>query len=480
MRDQSTAGRGPAELIFGERDGRLRVPVGGLPQGAMAVSVPVRRGGEAKVPRDRRRRLKIVDVDLISAGPTDPYGPSANLSARDLIFALGAGRRDWSTVENFFGPARAWDVALALVRCGGVVLRCGTDENLALTRPVSWRRSHAWTLQHADLLNDLRGRPDPDALRADLLDLMTPVDELRSERVHLGIFEPGSPLRVPPQSATGTNAWSVYENAIRAAALWWTHQKSNQQPLTAKGLASKAFLNSKGWTPERELAFSNLVGTSFDNAVSKADTAVRLRGPLVWRMGRVAADAGLAMPWISLPANGLHAAGIISCDAEGILLIENSDTFEEVCKVSGATDRWLCVWGEGYISDGVVALLASLSPRPVAAWCDLDADGIQIVSVLTQRLMRDIHPIGMDIELWRSTPHRRQKAAEVERDKKLATKMSTTGPESLRSLAREIAVHGGSCEQEGIQDLVLPRLAEVLAKVVGTEGSKHAERLGPG
>lgn len=78
-------------------------------------------------------------------------------------------------------------------------------------------------------------------------------------------------------------------------------------------------------------------------------------------MGRVAADAGLARPWISLPANGLHAAGIISCDAEGILLIENSDTFEEVCKVPGATDQWLCVWGEGYVSDGVVALLSCLS-----------------------------------------------------------------------------------------------------------------------
>jgi hypothetical protein len=411
-----------------------------------------------------------VDVDLISDGPTDPYAPSPELSKRDLIFALNAGRRDWPTVERYLGPARAWEVAMALVRCGGVLLRCGTDENLDLTQPVSWRRSHSWTLQHADLLNDLRGRPDPDGLRAELLDLMAPVDELRSERAQLSTFAPGSPLRVPSESKTGTSAWSVYENALRAASLWWTHGKSGQRPLTAKGLASKAFLNSKGWTPERELAFSNLVGTSFDNAVSKTDTAVRVRGPLMWRMGRVAADASLARPWVSLPANGLHAAGIIRCDAEGILVIENSDTFEEVCKASEVTDRWLCVWGEGYVSDGLVALLASLSSRPVAAWCDLDADGIQIISVLSQRLMREVHPVGMDLDLWRSEPHRHQKAPEIERDQKLATTMSTEGPELLRPLASAIAKLGGSCEQESIQDVVLPRLPQLLTEVTHHEG----------
>src|SRR5689334_5163469 len=187
----------------------------------MAVSVPVRRSGEARTPRDRHRRLKIDAVDLISDGPTAPFDPPPGLSIRELIFVLEAGRRDWLTVENFLGQVRAWDVAIALVRCGGVVLRCSTDGTLDLTKPVGWRRSHAWSLQHADLINDLRGRPDSDGLRAELVDIMAKVDELHAERLLLAACLPGSPLRAPKGSATGTEAWSVYENVIRAAAVWW-------------------------------------------------------------------------------------------------------------------------------------------------------------------------------------------------------------------------------------------------------------------
>jgi hypothetical protein len=469
------------QLLLGERDGRVRIPVGDLPGGVMAVSVPVRRDGEARAPRDRRRRLKIGDVDLISDGPTSAYDPPTHLAARELIFVLEAGRREWSTVENFFGVERAWDVAIALVRCGGVVLRCGTDENLDLAQPIDWRRSHAWSLQHADLLNDLRGRPNPDALRAELVQMMAQIDELRDERTLLSAYLPGSPLRVPKGSATGTEAWSVYENVIRAAAVWWTHRHADGERLTAKGLASKAFRNSKGWTAERELAFSNLLGISFDQAVSQADTDVRVRGPLVWRLGRVAADAGVAEPWISLPAKGLHAAGIVRCTAEGVLLVENSDTFEQICRIPEIVERWLCVWGKGHISDGVVALLSYLALRPVVAWCDLDADGIGIIDVLARKLQRPIRPVGMGLDLWRSTPHRLQKPKQIARDKALATRLAAKGPEPLRALAQEIATYGGSCEQEAIQDLVLPDLAEALAAIVRPdESGEPAATRGPG
>jgi hypothetical protein len=462
------------QLLLGERDGRVRAPVGGLPDGVMAVSVPVRRAGEARAPRDRRRRLKIGYVDLISDGPSSAYDPPSHLTDRELIFVLEAGRREWPTVESFFGAERAWDIAITLVRCGGVVLRCSTDENLDLGQPIDWRRSHAWSLQHADLLNDLRGRPDPDGLRTELLNMMAQIDELRDERALLAACLPGSPLRVPKASATGTEAWSVYENVIRAAAVWWPHRHAGGESLTAKGLASKAFRNSKAWTAERELAFSNLVGISFDQAVTQADTDVRVRGPLVWRLGRVAADAGVAEPWISLPAKGLHAAGIVSCAAHGVLLVENSDTFEQVCRIPEIVERWLCVWGKGHTSDGVVALLSYLAPRPVAAWCDLDADGIGIIDVLARKLQRPVHPVGMNLDLWRSTPHRRQKPEQIARDKALATKLAAKGPEPLRSLAQEIATYGGSCEQEAIQDLVLPDLVDALAAIVRPDASEEA------
>jgi hypothetical protein len=452
-------------LLLGESEGRVRAPIGGLPRGVVAVTVPVRKGGEARLPRDRRHRLRIDEVDLISDGPTDAFEAPEDLPTRDLIFVLEAGRRDWTTIEKFIGRERAWEVAIALVRCGGVVLRCGVDDTLLLTQPVSWRRSHAWSLQHADLLNDLRGRPDPDELRSELLSLMMQVEELHGEHMLLAGCPAGSPLRVPGDSATGSAAWSVYENAIRAATVWWPHRHSGKPPLTAKGLAAKAFRNSKDWTPERELAFSNLIAMSFDQAVSQADSEIRIRGPLVWQLGRVAADAAVAEPWVGVPAKGVYAAGITECTADGILLVENSDTFEQICKTPEITGRWLCVWAKGYTSHGVLALLSHLAPLPVAAWCDLDADGIAIIDVVSRKLQRAISPVGMDIGLWRSTPHRRQKPDQITRDKSIAARLALQGPESLRPLASEIAMYGGSCEQEAIYDQVIPDLARILSTI---------------
>jgi len=171
-----------------------------------------------------------------------------------------------------------------------------------------------------------------------------------------------------------------------------------------------------------------------------------------------------------VPASGIRAAGIIRCDAAGVLLVENSDTFEEVCKRPAITRQWLCVWGKGQTSDGVAALLSYLAPRPVAAWCDLDADGISIISVLSRKLGRPVYPVGMDVGLWRSAPHRIQKQSQIDRDKSLAAKLAATGPEPLRPLAREIAAAGGSCEQEAIQDRVLPSLATALAALTVGSG----------
>ena len=127
-----------------------------------------------------------------------------------------------------------------------------------------------------------------------------------------------------------------------------------------------------------------------------------------------------------------------------------------------------------------MALLSYLAPRPVIAWCDLDADGIGIVDVLARKLQRPVHTVGMGLDLWRSTPHRRQKPEQIARDKALATRLAAKGPESLRPLAQEIATYGGSCEQEAIQDLVLPRLAEALAAIVRPdEPEEPAATRGP-
>lgn len=467
----TTVQGGILHLLFGEREGRERTAVGGAPAGVMAVTVPVRRNGLGRVPRDRRGQPQIDVVDLVAEGPTNAYEPPDTLNSRELIFALEAGRRDWATVVDYFGADRAVQAAIALVVSGGVILRCAVDDELDLAQPLSWRRSHSWSLMHVDILHDLRGRPDPDELRQELTRMMAAVPELDSERTLLESVAPGSPLRVPSGSATRAGSWSVYEHALRAAIVWFPHHASGADKLTANDLAGTAFLDSKAWTPEREAAFSNVIGRGFDQAVDKADTDLRLRGPLTWSLGTVAADAGIATPWIALPARGLRAAGNVACTAVGVLVVENADTFEKVCKVPGLPQRWLCVWGEGYSSDGMVHLLRDLA-LPVAAWCDLDAHGIQIIHVLERKLGRPVHSLGMDLDLWEKTPHRKnQKAKTVEGDKKLAAKLACAGPVALRPLAEAIARYGGSCEQQPIQEEVLPLLPRLLEDVFN--GTDH-------
>jgi hypothetical protein len=102
---------------------------------------------------------------------------------------------------------------------------------------------------------------------------------------------------------------------------------------------------------------------------------------------------------------------------------------------------------------------------PIAAWCDLDADGIAIIDVVSRKLKRDVVPVGMDLELWQSTPHRRQKPGQIARDRPIAARLAARGPLPLRPLASEIAMYGGSCEQESIQEQVIPNLAKTLHAV---------------
>lgn len=460
MRADST---GHTALLFGEAEGRIRVSVTGVPEGTHALSVPVRRQGNNRAPRNRRGLLRIREVDLVAARAQPAYQPPEQLGARDLIWVLSAKRRNWATVRSRFGSG-AWGAALSLVRSGGVVLRCGVDEDLELGSPLEWRLSHSWALQAEELLQELRGQRDPDELRDELLTLMEPVAELEQERALLASCPIGSALRVPDGSAVATEAWTAYEAALRAAAVWWPiHQKS--QRMTAKELAGLALNGSKMWTPARQAAFENLISMSFDVALDEADTEIRVRGPLKWRVGSVAADASVANPWVALPAGALRLVGEVDYGARGVFLVENSDTFERVCGIPEVVSQWLCVWGHGYVANKLVALLEWLQPARLAIWGDLDADGIAIVDDLSRRLERKVHAVGMEAELWRAGPYRSQKPAAYPKARELAARMAADGPVELRALAAEISITGESCEQEPLHKKVLPRLAGLLSAV---------------
>ncbi|MFI1524849.1 Wadjet anti-phage system protein JetD domain-containing protein [Kitasatospora cineracea] len=455
-------------LLFGEAYGRLEVSVDGVPSGLRAVTIPVKRSGEARLPRDRRRRLRVQEVDLVADGSVGLFEPPAGLAPNDLLWVLRAERRSWDVVTRRFG-VEAEQMANALVRCGGVVLRREVDELLALGRPIRWCLTESWSQQAPERMLELLGAREPRRARAELLAVLASVANLDSERGLLEDVPDHAGLVVPESSRSGTRAWSVYEAAVRAAAEWWTLRAQGEEEVTLKQLAASTLGGSKRWTPQQQVAFANLLGMEFEEAVHEEETDLRVKGPLSWSIGEVAADASVARPWVGLPARGLRLVGQATCWAEGILVIENSDTFGAVCRrLPELTARWLCVWGRGYVSDQLVALLAWLPSMPVAAWCDLDADGIAIVHGLAGKLGRPVHAVGMEAAEWRRGPYRKRKDPEADRaaDRKLAAELAGQVADDLRELALAVAASGESFEQENQYTSVLPRLPELLTPLL--------------
>jgi hypothetical protein len=200
----------------------------------------------------------------------------------------------------------------------------------------------------------------------------------------------------------------------------------------------------------------------FDVLVDTIEQDILVRGPLRWTVGLVTANAATANPWIGLPSGGIHLVGEIEHQACGVLVIENADVLKQVCLHAGISDRWLCVWGNGSVQDGIIAFLKLMNDTPIAVWGDLDAYGIQIIDSMAQRLGRMVTPIGMSVALYSNgikyTPKDLPDSLNV------ARKMAATGIESLQDLAQAIVATGGlGCEQETLYSKVLPVLAQQLA-----------------
>lgn len=173
------------------------------------------------------------------------------------------------------------------------------------------------------------------------------------------------------------------------------------------------------------------------------------------------ANAAEAYPWIAVPAEGIRKVGRVTCSALGIFVIENSEAFEQVCLLDGITDGWLCVWNQGNPSKRLMRFLAELN-LPIAAWCDLDAYGIQMIHKMQKYIGRPITPVGMSVHLWRSGTKLDQTDEKLARARQLAARMVAEGPPALRELATAIAETGECCEQETLYRHVLPSLSSTL------------------
>lgn len=300
-----------------------------------------------------------------------------------------------------------------------------------------------------------------------LLDLVAAEPRLSREHAQLVLTPPSPSLTVPTQSRTRAKSWPVYQAVLTAATVWYRLSEGGKR-VAAKELAGTAWRNTKSWTLARRLAFGNLFEESFDQLLTEADTEIRLRGPLTWVADDVVADASVCRPWLSLPAQGVRSLGHTTCDARGVLLVENLEAFEQVCGLPEVVDTWLCIWGAGYAREGLIRFLRSLDV-PIAAWGDLDADGIKIITDIAHRIERPVRAVGMEVRLWQQGIKREQEAGQLARAKILASDLEANAVSDLRELAGVIAQTGHGCEQETLYAQVLPTLGDALRALERTD-----------
>ncbi len=196
--------------------------------------------------------------------------------------------------------------------------------------------------------------------------------------------------------------------------------------------------------------------------MSPRDTleASSLRGPLQWLAGTTIVDAAIATPWAAIPARSAQQFGTLHLTGvRGVLVVENLDTFEAICRHSTVHERWLCLWGSGYVNDSLISLVQRIN-RPLACWSDLDAHGVAIVGDIQRRSGLMVHPIFMDADLHSESAFLPQD--DEQRGK--ARRLAQDGHPQLRELAGRIAASGLGREQETMHHLI-PKLDARLSQV---------------
>jgi hypothetical protein len=410
-----------------------------------------------------RRVQPVTAVEEAQAVLTRLPGDSAR-SARSLLRRV----LDSTSTLGILVRPHEESVSQALAACGVLRLEEKAEGDAAV---YHWR-PHRATLADGrhDEIRNLLGRLDPDEARAGLLHAIAATPELGRERELLSHAQPGPPLRVPEQSATQPATWSVYNAALRAAAGWY-HAQRNGQPLSARELAATSLGWSKAWTDPHKRAFERVIGMAFDEALETMEPEVRLRGPLRWIAGSTAVDARITHPWVSIPARSAQQYGTLDySQAQGVLVIENLDTFEAICRHSTVPETWLCLWGHGYVNNSLTSLVHVID-RTTACWADRDAHGINIIRDLQRRSGRPVSPVFME-----ATFHDEFAFLEQDDDQvSLALGLVTTGHPDLRALAARIAATRLGREQETMHHLIPSLPTRLLALTRQAAESQFAD-----
>lgn len=357
------------------------------------------------------------------------------------------------------------EVTQALAAAGIVRLEEVVAGTVAAPRWIPWRVALPPEAQTE--IRDILGCLDPAAERASLVMDLSQSLLLAGERDLLAAQASDAPLTPPSGSALAGTGWTAYTAALRVAAEWERARQDGER-LSARELAARALGSSKAWTSARRAAFERLVGTPLAQAVSVVERFVRVRGPLRWRLGARAGDARSTRPWIGLPTTALSEIELDTSEATGTFVVENLETFEEVARRTEVAERWICVYGGGYLGNAEAGLVGRLE-LPVVTWCDLDPDGIRIAADLERRSGLAVELVAMEPTLLRG-PYARPA---TDQQLSLARELVGTAPPAMRPLAAAIAAAGCVCEQEALHAVVLPDLTARLAKAVAQRTMTH-------
>lgn len=380
----------------------------------------------------RRTRTPVnpPDPDSAIARLDDEHAAMAERVLREGI----RGRRRWSTLRSKSGPDFS-PIVVELELLDDLCRRTG------LLVEDTWHLGR-WVVDSFVVDQSMRGwlgLVDPEIVQAELH------EELRRPAV-VAALSAGPP--------TGID-WRSYAFVLRAAERVGDLAEHGAKP-SARELAGLVD-HTKAWTLRRRELLAEIVGRPFDEIVNRLDRQIGIRGPVTHPQGGIWASA---VKEIDLA---------VADDAQGVILVENGETFRVL---SALADRgWVVLQVPGGPPPAECELIERLSllapDLAFHAAFDLDPAGIRIARLVEHRTGLRLGCEGMSPEFL----YRASKALDLndwDREQ-LARLRGDSG--SLEELRDEMARTGRKVEQETFQR----QLRDLFANGIRPDRPAHAE-----
>lgn len=269
------------------------------------------------------------------------------------MFALGAGRRRWTTVVGRYGD-QAFDLALSLVRGGVVHLACQVDERGNLGDPRWWQPTdHAALAESSARARAAHTTQQRDAERESLAAELA----LHHREIADALKAARSPVAIAVITAAATDLLAGIDHA------------------GPRAFAQAHFDGTKAHDVRGVLTAAGVSGAVLEQLGLRRGDRIGLGGPL-----RVSTLAGLVdlSPMRGPVIVRLDQPGLeVSTEAQTVVVIENLQPAEIVC---ARYPTLPVIYTAGQFGDDAASLLGSLAAagRRIIGIVDADLGGVRI------------------------------------------------------------------------------------------------------